>query len=46
MADMGNRMLELLSTSPPPGGAAASPVRIGGKITGVDENLRAEVHQL
>jgi len=28
------------------GGTATSPVRIGGKITGVDENLRAEVHQL
>jgi hypothetical protein len=28
------------------GGTATSPVTIGGKITGVDENLRAEVHQL
>jgi hypothetical protein len=28
------------------GGTATSPVRIGGKITGVDENLRAEVRQL
>ncbi len=28
------------------GGTATSPVQIGGKITGVDENLRAEVHQL
>jgi hypothetical protein len=28
------------------GSTAISPVRIGGKITGVDENLRAEVHQL
>jgi hypothetical protein len=28
------------------GGTAISPVRIGGKVTGVDENLRAEVHQL
>jgi hypothetical protein len=28
------------------GTAATSPVRIGGKVTGVDENLRAEVHQL
>jgi acyl dehydratase len=28
------------------GGTATSPVKIGGKITGVDENLRAEVHQL
>jgi hypothetical protein len=28
------------------GGTATSPVRIGGKITGVDESLRAEVHQL
>jgi hypothetical protein len=28
------------------GSIATSPVRIGGKITGVDENLRAEVHQL
>ncbi len=28
------------------GGTAASPVAIGGKITGVDESLRAEVHQL
>jgi hypothetical protein len=28
------------------GSTATSPVRIGGKITGVDENLRAEVHQL
>ena len=28
------------------GGTATSPVRIGGKITGVDENLRAAVHQL
>jgi hypothetical protein len=27
------------------GGTATSPVRIGGKITGVDESLRAEVHQ-
>ena len=26
--------------------SATSPVRIGGKITGVDENLRAAVHQL
>jgi hypothetical protein len=28
------------------GSTATSPVRIGGKITGVDENLRAEAHQL
>ncbi|HUL28489.1 MAG TPA: hypothetical protein VLW44_22230 [Streptosporangiaceae bacterium] len=28
------------------GGTAISPVRIGGKITGVDESLRAEVHRL
>ncbi|HYB88574.1 MAG TPA: hypothetical protein VEC76_17130 [Streptosporangiaceae bacterium] len=28
------------------GGTATSPVRIGGKITGVDESLRAEIHQL
>jgi hypothetical protein len=28
------------------GGTATSPVRIGGKITGVDENLRAEVRRL
>jgi len=28
------------------GGTATSPVRIGGKITGVDESLRAEVRQL
>ena len=28
------------------GGTATSPVTIGGKITGVDENLRAEVHRL
>jgi hypothetical protein len=28
------------------GGIATSPVRIGGKITGVDESLRAEVHRL
>jgi hypothetical protein len=28
------------------GSTATSPVRIGGKITGVDENLRSEVHQL
>jgi hypothetical protein len=28
------------------GGVATSPVRIGGKITGVDESLRAEVHRL
>jgi hypothetical protein len=28
------------------GGTPSSPVTIGGKITGVDENLRAEVHQL
>jgi hypothetical protein len=28
------------------GGTATSPVRIGGKITGVDEILRAEVHRL
>jgi hypothetical protein len=28
------------------GGTAISPVRIGGKITGVDESLRAEVHEL
>ena len=28
------------------GGTATSPVRIGGKITGVDESLRAEVHRL
>ncbi len=28
------------------GGTATSPVRIGGKITGVDESLRAAVHQL
>ncbi len=26
------------------GGTATSPVRIGGKITGMDENLRAAVH--
>ena len=32
--------------SPAYGGTAASPVRIGGTITGVDENLRAEVRQL
>src|SRR5215471_20949091 len=31
---------------PPYGGTATSPVRIGGKITGVDESLRAEVRQL
>ena len=31
---------------PPYGGIATSPVRIGGKITGVDESLRAEVHRL
>jgi acyl dehydratase len=28
------------------GSTVTSPVRIGGKITGVDENLRAEVHWL
>ncbi len=28
------------------GGTATSPVKIGGKITGVDENLRAEVRRL
>jgi hypothetical protein len=28
------------------GSTATSPARIGGTITGVDENLRAEVHQL
>ena len=28
------------------GTTATSPVRIGGKITGVDESLRAEVHRL
>ena len=28
------------------GGIATSPVRIGGKITGVDESLQAEVHRL
>ena len=28
------------------GGTVTSPVRIGGKITGVDESLRAEIHQL
>jgi hypothetical protein len=28
------------------GSAVSSPVRIGGMITGVDENLRAEVHAL
>jgi len=28
------------------GGTATSPVRIGGKVTGVDESLRAEVHRL
>jgi len=28
------------------GGTATSPVRIAGKITGVDESLRAAVHQL
>jgi hypothetical protein len=28
------------------GSGVSSPVRIGGKITGVDENLRAEVHAL
>jgi hypothetical protein len=28
------------------GGTATSPVRIGGKITGVDESLQAEVYQL
>jgi hypothetical protein len=28
------------------GGTATSPVRVGGKITGVDESLRAEVHRL
>jgi hypothetical protein len=28
------------------GGTATSPVRIGGKITGVDESLQAEVHEL
>ena len=28
------------------GGVATSPVRIGGKVTGVDESLRAEVHRL
>ena len=32
--------------TPAYGGTATSPVRIGGKITGVDESLRAEVHQL
>jgi len=32
--------------TPAYGSTATSPVRIGGKITGVDENLRAEVHQL
>ena len=32
--------------TPAYGSAATSPVRIGGKITGVDENLRAAVHQL
>jgi hypothetical protein len=32
--------------SPAYGGTATSPARIGGKITGVDESLRAEVHQL
>ena len=31
---------------PPYGGIATSPVRIGGKITGVDESLRAEVRRL
>jgi hypothetical protein len=31
---------------PANGGTAISPVQIGGKITGVDENLRAEVHRL
>ncbi len=28
------------------GSTVTSPVRIGGKITGVDENLRAEIHRL
>jgi len=28
------------------GGIATSPVRIGGKVTGVDESLQAEVHRL
>jgi hypothetical protein len=28
------------------GGVATSPVRIGGKVTGVDESLQAEVHRL
>jgi hypothetical protein len=28
------------------GGTATSPVRVGGKITGVDESLRAEIHRL
>ena len=28
------------------GGIATSPVRIGGKVTGVDESLRAEAHRL
>lgn len=28
------------------GSAVSSPVRVGGKITGVDENLRVEVHSL
>jgi hypothetical protein len=28
------------------GGTATSPVRVGGKITGVDESLQAEVHRL
>jgi hypothetical protein len=32
--------------SPAYGSTATSPVRIGGRITGVDESLRAEVHQL
>jgi hypothetical protein len=27
-------------------GTATSPVQIGGRVTGVDESLRAEVHQL
>jgi hypothetical protein len=36
----------LTLTAPAYGGTVTSPVRIGGTITGADESLRAEVHQL
>jgi hypothetical protein len=43
---VGTNDTALTLDAPAYGSTATSPVRIGGKITGVDENLRAEVHQL